>query len=673
MRKILILTAGFGSGHNSAAFGLRDAIEEVNEDAKVEVLDLFHHCYGRTNELATKLFLGVIQHAPALWGGMYQMLDKTTLIERQMALLSKPREALRDILKSTEPDAIVSTYPAYSYVVNQIFRDHHERPIPLITVVTDSITVHTSWYAAPSDAWVVSNGPTARVMVERGVSIRKVHDLGFPVSPRFAVLAAQPPPPSPLESEPLRVLYLIHHGKKRAGKVLDDLLAIPNLRLTITCGNDAELRTRTIERVRGYGGRVRVLGWSNLMPEMLASHHLVITKAGGAITQEAIAARCPLLINQVLPGQEEGNARLVEDVGLGRVATEDAQVVATVRQAAGDRGKLWGDWRRALEEHSRPDAALRIADFVLRESDPRDSGPGTKLALFRPADSSPITIAPSVARPRKPLLCDFHTHTSYSDGRLSVAELVDLYGSHGFDCICITDHLADKSRVCGKLVNLSGLTLPWDQVEEYFEVIERERHRAWKRYGMLVLPGLEFNVDGFTRRSSAHLLGIDLRGPIRPHANLKRLVAEIHAQGALAVASHPHKMKSPWGKNTLYLWEHQAEFAPLLDAWEIANRDDLFNPIGLKRLPFLANSDFHKPKHLYSWKTLLSCEKDPSAIKACIRENRDLAITLYRPPDFLAHQTGRMEGGAPLELDASAAGISSEGHNSVTQVAVVSG
>ena len=197
-------------------------------------------------------------------------------------------------------------------------------------------------------------------------------------------------------------------------------------------------------------------------------------------------------------------------------------------------------------------------------------------------------------------------------------------------------------------MNLSGLTLPWDQMEEYFEVIARERRRAWKRYGMLVMPGLEFNVDGFTRRSSAHLLGIDLDGPIQPNADLKRLVMKIHDQGALAVASHPHKMKSPWGKNTLYLWEHQKEFAPLLDAWEIANRDDLFNPIGLKRLPFLANSDFHKPKHLYSWKTLLNCEKDPEAIKACIRENRDLAITLYRPPDFHARQAGRKGAAQPL-------------------------
>jgi len=68
----------------------------------------------------------------------------------------------------------------------------------------------------------------------------------------------------------------------------------------------------------------------------------------------------------------------------------------------------------------------------------------------------------------------------------------------------------------------------------------------------------------------------------------------------------------------------------VLDAWEVANRNNMFNPVSSKRLPYIANSDFHKPKHIYSWKTLLHCAKTPDAIKDCIRRNEHLAITLYR-------------------------------------------
>ena len=236
------------------------------------------------------------------------------------------------------------------------------------------------------------------------------------------------------------------------------------------------------------------------------------------------------------------------------------------------------------------------------------------------------------------LLCDFHIHSNCSDGKLSVPEIVDFYGEHGFDCICITEHLADPSRLLGKLAELANCTLGQEQVAEYFAVIERERQRAWRRYKMLVLTGIEFNKDGYTRKTSAHLLGIDLKAPVDPSLDIPEIIGKIHEQGGLAVASHPHIMKSEWGKNTLYLWENQEKFAPLLDAWEIANRNNIFNDIGLKRLPFIANSDFHKPKHIYSWKTLIYCEKDAEAIKDCVRRNEHVAITLYR--DFARASSG---------------------------------
>ena len=228
------------------------------------------------------------------------------------------------------------------------------------------------------------------------------------------------------------------------------------------------------------------------------------------------------------------------------------------------------------------------------------------------------------------MLCDLHTHTDFSDGKLSVRELVDFYGQRDFDVLCVTDHICDHTKLIGKMTNLTGLVLTLDQVEEYFQTIEHEKKRALAKYGMILMTGLEFNKDGLTRKSSAHLLAVDLKQPIDPGLSITQTIGEIHAQGALAIASHPHEFKTHWGKNTLFFWENIDQYAPLLDAWEVANRDDLFNPIGLKRLPFVANSDFHKPKHIFSWKTVLFCEKDPELIKQCIRVNRDVSITLYR-------------------------------------------
>lgn len=641
MKKVIILTAGFGEGHNAAARNLRDALETVSSDVQVEVLDLFDSTYGRLNALVKRAHLGVVRHAPTLWRGIYAMLDHVPFADSGLGGLTRLRHALGDVLRVTQPDCVVSTYPAYAPIINEMFRDHAEKPFRFVTVVTDSISVNAAWHRAPSDLFVVANELTATVLRAAGVEVERIRPLGFPVSPQFA--SPDVVPLSLDDDGPIRLLYVVNHGKQKTGAVLERLLDLNRqTHLTITCGRDAKLKADLMERFADQAHRVQVLGWTNQMPTLLLTHHVVIGKAGGAIVQEAIAARIPMVVNQIIPGQEEGNARLLQQLGLGAVATRKREVPGILESAFAKDARLWREWRTNLMKVSRPDASLRIAELVIEEC--QDRGDWTKFMPPAP-ELSPVPSKPAafVAGPailngtatRRALLCDFHIHSNYSDGILTVPEIVDFYGPRGFDCICVTDHLADPRRLIGKLSRLSNLVLAEGQLDEYFDVLNRERRRAWRKYGMLLLTGIEFNKDGLTKKSSAHLLGLDLHSPVASGMDLPETIAQLHAQGALAVASHPHVFKSDWGKNTLYLWENQELFAPLLDAWEIANRNDIFAPVGLKRLPFIANSDFHKPKHIYSWKTLLQCEKEVDAIKSCIRRNEHVSITLYREGGLL--------------------------------------
>jgi UDP-N-acetylglucosamine:LPS N-acetylglucosamine transferase len=628
MKKVLILTASFGDGHNAAARNLRDAIELVTDDAKVEVLDLFEATYGTLNALLKQAYQGLVRYAPTVWAGVFSVFDNPDLFRRQVDSMSKLRESLLSLLHDTEPDVVVSTYPVYGHLIHDIFRDHAECPFRFITVVTDSISVCSAWHRAPSDLFIVANEPTAKVLAEEGIPRHRIKVLGFPVSPIFAgklpsAIAA------PRTGDRRKVLYVINTGKAKAGKSLERLLKVPDLDLTITVGRDACLKAKLSERLREYGDRVHLYGWTNHMPRLLMSHHLVIAKAGGAMVQEAIAARCPMIVNQVIPGQEEGNARLIEALDVGAVAQKGKQVRDAVENTFAHKCRQWQKWRENLEKVSRPDATLRIAELILEEAD-RASGAPRTLKLFEALPGHRPSQAPAIIGPPRVQLCDFHIHTNYSDGRLPLPEVIDFYGRRGFDCICITDHIADPRRLIGKFSELLSLTVARDQLDEYFDMIECERRRAWRKYDMLVMTGLEFNKEGFTSKTSGHLLGLDLKAPIDPALGFVEIIAQIHSQGGLAVAAHPHVMKSEWGKNTLFLWENQEVFAPIIDAWEIANRNNIFTPVGLKRFAFLANSDFHKPKHIYSWKTLLHCEKDYAAIKACIRRNEHVSLTLYR-------------------------------------------
>jgi len=628
MQKILILTASFGDGHNAAARNLREAIELVSDDAKVEVVDLFESTYGTLNAVLKQTYRGLVRYAPVVWSGLFSLLDNPTMLRRQIDTMGKLRETLAGLLQTTEPDAVVSTYPVYGHLIQDIFRDHAERPFRFLTIVTDSISVSSGWYRAPSDLFIVANEPTARVLIAAGVERQRVKALGFPVSPVFA----QEPPgetPAPRGNDRRKVLYVINTGKAKAGKAIQRLLKVPDLDLTITVGRDASLKAKLSQRLRQYAGRVSIYGWTNQMPRLLMSHHLVIGKAGGAMVQEAIAARCPMIVNQVIPGQEEGNARLIEEFDVGAVAERRKEVRDLVEEAFAHKARRWREWRENLEKVSRPDAPFRIAELVLEEGN-RAKAPHRPLKLFPETPERRQTPGNGQPRVCQVQLCDFHIHTNYSDGRLALPEVIDFYGRRGFDCICITDHIADPRRLLGRFSELLNFTVAWDQLDEYYDMLERERRRAWRKYDMLVMTGLEFNKEGLTKKTSGHLLGLDLKAPISPALNFVEIIAQIHSQGGLAVAAHPHVMKSEWGKNTLFLWENQETFAPIIDAWEIANRNNIFTPVGLKRLAFLANSDFHKPKHIYSWKTLLYCDKDPEAIKDCVRRNQHVAITLYR-------------------------------------------
>lgn len=644
MKKVLILTAGFGEGHNAAARNVREALESASDDFKVEILDLLEISYGRLNQLVRTTYAKVIDYAPSVWNGIYEWLDGARWPHPDGAVgLFRLREHLSDILKSTEPDCVITTYPLYAPLIQLLYQDHSERPFRLISVVTDSITAHSMWWRSPCDYWVVSNDATAEVLRAGGVPADRVKALGFPVSPRFAELSTRFLE-SPDTAAVRRLLLVVNHNKKKAVRTVEELLELPRVHLTVTVGRDAELKADLAEATKHHSDRVTLLGWTNIMPRLLVESHLLITKAGGAIIQEALAARCPMIINHVIPGQEEGNARLVTESGYGAVAERRKHVAGLVEETFAHRGMRWHQWRKNLERDSKPDGAIRLAELVNKVCHENDEerqrqplfGPKRQAVASMELSTEPdpdfieTRRATPRAREHPPLLCDLHTHTTYSDGVLSVSELVDFYGRRGFDCLCITDHLADPRRVLGKLVRLTNLVLSPNQLDEYFEVIARERRRAWHKYSMLLLTGIEFNKDGLTPKSSAHLLGIDLQSPINPGLDLEATITEIHRQSGLAIASHPHVMKTEWGKNTLYLWENQDKYASMIDAWEIANRNNIFSPVSLKRLPFLANSDFHKPKHIESWKSILRCEKHPDAIKACIRDNRNVSITLYR-------------------------------------------
>jgi predicted metal-dependent phosphoesterase TrpH len=241
------------------------------------------------------------------------------------------------------------------------------------------------------------------------------------------------------------------------------------------------------------------------------------------------------------------------------------------------------------------------------------------------------------------LLCDFHVHTQWSDGRLTVREVVDLYGQTGkFDVIAITDHILMEKDVlarAGRLATLGrrAFGVRQDHFEAYLADIRREAKRALDEFGLLVVPGAEITQNRLRGKKNSHVIALDIQEFISADQSADEILREIRRQGALSIACHPHHRTTRRIEiSTCYLWDNREKLSGLVDVWEAANRDDLFSVTSLKHYPYVANSDFHKPKHLYSWKTLLRCEKNWPAVKEALRKNVDVALTLFRNGSWAA-------------------------------------
>lgn len=380
MKRVLILTAGYGEGHNSAARALKAAFDE-QPGVAAELVDLFALRAPRLNHWTRRGYLRLINTAPRAWSSLYRWLDRSPRAPALFRTLASHRALLGRIIAEKQPIALVSTYPAYAWLLNRLRADGHVF-CPHYTVVTDALTINSLWYGTPSAGWFVTDHDSAAFLRVRGVPAERILVSGFPVALAFADRPAFLHPPLPTDHAPKRVLFMINTSRRAARTLAQELLQHRDWQLTITAGRDEALRQELEQLSRGAPAQATVLGWTDRIPELLMTHHVVISKAGGATTQESINALCPMIISQIVPGQEEGNAELLRRHDAGAIATTPVEIASALQRAFAGDGALWQAWRANLRRLARPQAARVIAEHVLTRS-PSTAPTSAEMSLAR--------------------------------------------------------------------------------------------------------------------------------------------------------------------------------------------------------------------------------------------------------------------------------------------------
>src|SRR4029077_4490983 len=170
------------------------------------------------------------------------------------------------------------------------------------------------------------------------------------------------------------------------------------------------------------------------------------------------------------------------------------------------------------------------------------------------------------------LLCDFHVHTRWSDGRLSLREVVDLYGRTGrFDVIAITDHILMKRDLlarAGRFISLGRreFSVTEDRFAGYLDDIASEATRARKLYDLLVLPGAEITQNHIRSKKNSHIVALNINEFVSADQPAEDILRAIRRQGALSIACHPHHRTTRRIEiSTCYLWDHRKRLAGLVD------------------------------------------------------------------------------------------------------------
>ena len=101
-----------------------------------------------------------------------------------------------------------------------------------------------------------------------------------------------------------------------------------------------------------------------------------------------------------------------------------------------------------------------------------------------------------------PLLAELHAHTTWSDGALSTAKLVDVYRRAGFDVLAVTDHVVRSDDPWPD--DNKALSVDRAQYGHYLAEIGREAACAVSMYGLLVVPGLEPTYNDLDPTRAAH-------------------------------------------------------------------------------------------------------------------------------------------------------------------------
>lgn len=367
-KRILILTADAGFGHRSAANALHEALTiQYGDSVRADIINPLDDKRAPyvLRESQTD-YDKWVRKAPELYKLGYEASDRAVPSAiAESALTVAMFELMRDLLRTYRPDVVVSTYPLYQAALAGVLAVFKAK-IPLITVVTDLATVHRLWFNDRIDTLLVPTEMVRDLAMETGVPSEKIQITGIPVHPEISREArSRKEIRAELGWEP-NVLTALAVGSKRVEGLMDALNVINHfgspLQLAVVTGKDDEMYAELQQT--DWHIPTHIYEFVTNMPQLMRAADLIICKAGGLIVTESLACGLPLMLVNVIPGQETGNMEYVVEHGAGVLAETPVQVLEALAHFTRDGQAGLKKAAAAAKALGRPQAAFEVARVV---------------------------------------------------------------------------------------------------------------------------------------------------------------------------------------------------------------------------------------------------------------------------------------------------------------------
>ncbi len=316
MKKIMILTASTGAGHNQVAKTLEYELSQKGYDIKR--VDFIRE-QGKVLELLVEEGYDVLATKfPETYGRLYNISNREWINGpfANMVVAAEYRRAKQLVLEY-QPDLIIGTHTFAVSVFKRLKVKGHYKG-PFVSMVTD-FEAHYAYVSDLVDLYITGSEFTNESLVDKGIDPDRTMNLGIPVHPKFYS-------PTGIVREvdsPFTVLLMGGSmGLEPMKKAFLNLMAMErNMKLYVVCGRNENLKEELTGLVQDNPSQMEIdiLGFTDKVHELMDLSDVIITKPGGLTVSESLVKQLPMIVPYFIPGQEAEN---LDFLTLANIAVE---------------------------------------------------------------------------------------------------------------------------------------------------------------------------------------------------------------------------------------------------------------------------------------------------------------------------------------------------------------